>query len=405
MKHPLKIAILASIIILVFSCKNEAEKAVSPSKETKEETSTRFNKMLDTYYLKGLSLNPLNATAAGDHRYNDVFVNFLTDKNIALAKDYYREFKENALQFDDSILSKSEKMSKDILLWECGMNLANHSFKKGQYMPIDQMWSVNLSFGQLASGAGAQPFKTVKDYENWLKRVDGYIDWMNSVEQNMKTGMTKGYVLPKSLIKKVIPQLKAMTTENIDEHLFFAPVKNFPNTFTEEQKKQFTDSYTTMVKGKIVPTYKKLHDFVAGEYLNAGRESSGINSIPRGRDYYKHQIKLYTTTNMTANEIHELGLSEVARIRTEMEKIKDQVGFKGDLKSFFDHVRNKKELMPFTEPQQVIDNFNTIHKTMKPQIEKLFDVKPKTAFEVRRTEAFRENSASAEYKSWFAGWY
>jgi uncharacterized protein (DUF885 family) len=152
-----------------------------------------------------------------------------------------------------------------------------------------------------------------------------------------------------------------------------------------------------MLLEKVIPSFRQMHSFLNNEYLKAGRESSGYGDTPDGEAYYAHQIKLYTTTTMTADEIHQLGLSEVARILGEMEKVKEQVGYKGDLKSFFDHVRNKKELMPFTEPQQVIDNFNEIHERMKPQIEQLFDLKPKTLFEVRRTEAFREASASAEY--------
>ena len=132
-------------------------------------------------------------------------------------------------------------------------------------------------------------------------------------------------------------------------------------------------------------------------YLEAGRDSSGISAIPDGKKYYDFAIKYYTTTTLTADEIHQLGLNEVARILAEMEKVKQQVGFKGDLKAFFDYVRNNKDLMPFNTPEQVIANFNAIHERMKPQIEKLFDMKPKTPFEVRRTEAFREASASAEY--------
>jgi uncharacterized protein (DUF885 family) len=158
-----------------------------------------------------------------------------------------------------------------------------------------------------------------------------------------------------------------------------------------------TKVYTDVINNKIIPAYKELHDFMATEYLNAGRASSGIQGIPDGDAYYAHQIKLYTTTNMTAAEIHEIGLKEVARISAEMEAVKKQVGFNGNLKEFFTEVRNKKELMPFTEPQQVVDNFNAIHKKMMPKVNALFSKQPKTPFEVRRTEAFREASASAEY--------
>lgn len=382
---------LICVALLFTACKNES------TKEEPVSMSAEFNTLLDNYYEDGLKLNPIQATFAGDNRYNDQFPNPLAQETLDRVREHFNKYKTEVAAFDDETLTPSEQMSKAILLWECDINLSGLDFKKPEYMPIDQMWSINLGAGQLASGASAQPFKTVEDYHNWLKRLEGYLDWMASAEANMKEGMTQGYVLPKSLIVKVLPQLEAMTVEDLDSHLFFQPVKNFPEDFSEEDKKQLTEAYTTMVSEHIIPAYKSLHTFMAGDYMESGRESSGIEGIPGGKEYYDYQIKLYTTTNMTANEIHELGLSEVARIRSEMEKVKQEVGFEGDLKAFFDHVRSNPDLMPFTEPQQVIDNFNAIHDRMKPQIEKLFDVKPKTAFEVRRTEAFRENSASAEY--------
>ncbi len=385
-----KIVLLACVIVFA-ACKNET------TQEEPVSMSAEFNTLLDNYYEDGLKLNPVQATFAGDNRYNDQFPNPLAQETIDKLRAHFESYKEQVSAYDDASLTKSEQLSKAILLWECDINLSGFDFKKPDYMPIDQMWSLNLGAGQLASGASAQPFKTVEDYNNWLKRLEGYLDWMASAEANMKEGMTKGYVLPKSLIVKVLPQLKAMTTENLDQHLFFQPVKNFPEDFSEEDKNTLTEAYTAMVSERIIPAYKSLHDFMAGDYMEAGRETSGINAIPGGSDYYDYQIKLYTTTNMTADEIHNLGLAEVARIRSEMEEVKQQVGFEGDLKAFFDHVRSNPDLMPFTDPQQVIDNFNAIHDRMKPQIEKLFDVKPKTPFEVRRTEAFRENSASAEY--------
>jgi len=167
--------------------------------------------------------------------------------------------------------------------------------------------------------------------------------------------------------------------------------------FSEEDKKQLTDKFTTILKEKIVPSYNSLYTFLNTDYLKNGLEESGISAIPQGKAYYQHAIKNYTTTTMTADEIHELGLKEVARILAEMEKVKKEVGFTGDLKSFFEFVRNNKELMPYKEPQQIIANFNEIHNKMKPQLEKLFGNKPKTKFIVKQTEKFREASASAEY--------
>jgi uncharacterized protein (DUF885 family) len=392
----LKNTLLIVMISLAFSaCKNESKE----KKETKTENnvSAAFNKMLDNYYQEGLKLNPLNATFSGDTRYNDSFPNFLSDEYTAELKTYYTNYKEKASKFDDADLSETEKMSKDILLWECNINLETLTFKNSEYFPIDQMWSVNLMMGQLASGSSAQPFKTVEDYNNWLKRLDGYVIWLNAAETRMKEGMAAGYVLPKSLIVKVVPQLKAMTEPVLDQNLFYSPIKNFPENFPEEDKKQLTEAYSKMVSEKIIPAYKSLHDFMAGDYLKAGRTTTGIADTPSGEAYYKHQIKLYTTTEMTADEIHQLGLSEVARISSEMEKVKEQIGFKGDLKAFFNYVRNNKELMPYKEPQQIIDHFYAIYDTMKPKLEVLFDKKPKTAFEVKQTEKFRENSASAEY--------
>ncbi|MCR9264567.1 MAG: DUF885 domain-containing protein [Flavobacteriaceae bacterium] len=372
------------------SCKNEPKNEETPSK------STEFATVLDNYYEDGLKLNPLQATMAGDHRYDDSFPNMLSDVYKGESKAYYEGYKEKLSQFPDESLTESEQMSKAILLWECNINLDEFNFN-ADLTPIDQMWSPNLFVGQLASGSSAQPFNTVEDYENWMKRVDGYLEWLSSTETKMKEGMEKGHVLPKSLIVKVLPQLQSQTGKDLDQHLFYQPIKNMPADFTEEQKASLTKAYEDMITNKVIPAYESLYNFMSTDYLEAGRESSGIQGEPNGDAHYAHQIKKYTTTNMTAAEIHELGLSEVARIRSEMEKIKEQVGFEGDLKAFFDYVRNNKDLMPFTDPQQVIDNFNAIHERMKPQIEKLFDKKPKTPFEVRRTEAFRENSASAEY--------
>jgi uncharacterized protein (DUF885 family) len=387
-----KICALVCLSILFVSCKND----VNINNVEENSSSVAFNTMLDEYYEESLKLNPINATFAGDNRYNNSFPNTLSEEYATKIKAYYTNYLEQLSQYNDDDLSESEQMSKAILKWDCDINLQRLTFRQDLF-PIDQMWTVNLMIGQLASGSSAQPFDTVDDYNNWLQRLNGYLEWMASAESKMKEGIELGYVLPKSLIKKVLPQLEVLTLEDLDQHLFYSPVKNFPETFSKEDKKALTESYTEIIIEKVIPAYKSLHQFMSSDYMEAGRTSSGYDAVPNGQAYYAHQIKTYTTTNMTAAKIHQLGLDEVARILSEMEKIKAEVGYTGDLKSFFNYVRNSKDLMPFTERQQVLDNFNAIHQRMISQLEKLFDVTPKTKFEVRRTEEFREASASAEY--------
>ncbi|MDP2068158.1 MAG: DUF885 domain-containing protein [Lutibacter sp.] len=386
-----KIKILSLMLFLaLLSCKNETAKVATNT------VNKPFNDFLDNYNEETYKLYPINATFEGDNRFNDKLPNYSSDEFLAEAITFYTKVKADLAQFNDADLSESEKLSKAVLAWECDINLEGFKFRQ-ELMPIDQFNSITLTIGQLAGGTSAQPFKTLKDYDNWLKRLDSYVNNLESSEVKMIEGINKGYVLPKSLIIKIIPQFESLGKDDVENHVFYGPVKNIPETFSVEEKKNITAAYTKIIKEKIIPAHKKMANFISKEYLVAGRATSGISDIPNGKEYYNFRIKNFTTITMTADEIHNLGLREVERIRLEMEKVKSQVGFKGDLKAFFDFVRNRKELIPFTEPQQVIDNFNAIHEKMKPQIEKLFNKKPKTPFEVRRTEAFREASASAEY--------
>ena len=381
---------IVAVATLITSCKKE-----EPKKEI--ETNQEFEKLLVDYNEGKLKLNPLNATFAGDNRFNDQFPNFLSDEYALESKDFFTNYKAKLEGFSDDQLTESQQMSKAVLAWDCDMALAQGSFKNDQLLPINQMWTVNLTMGQLASGSSAQPFNTVKDYENWLSRLEKFNTWLQSAKSRMEQGIKEGYVLPKSLINKVIPQFQGLAETPIKEHLFYSPINNFPADFSDEDKKALEKQYSNILEEKLIPSFKALHEFLSSDYLEAGLEVSGIDAVPQGKEYYQHSIKNYTTTNMTADEIHELGLKEVARILSEMEKVKKEVGFEGDLKSFFDFVRNNKELMPYSEPQQIIDNFNAIHEKMKPQLEKLFGNKPKTPFIVKQTEKFREASASAEY--------
>ena len=379
-----KIITLLISILVFFSCNFNNEK------------SLEIAQVFENYYQESLKLYPLQATSQGDLRYNDFLPNDLSDEFRKKEKEFYTFYKSQLNNFPDHTLNENDLLSKKVLLWECDLSLKRLTFNE-QYTPINQMWTLQLTIGQYAAGLSAQPFKTIKDYNNWLKRIDDYLIWLETAEERMRQGIKNEIVLPKSLIKKVIPQLKTILNPDLNQNLFFSPARQFPEEFSEKDKSILIEKYTEMVLNKIIPAYKKLSDFMSDQYLDAGRSSSGISAFEDGLDYYNYSIKLYTTTELTADEIHNIGLKEVAKISSEMEKIKTKVGFNGDLKSFFNHVRELDELIPFNKPQEVIDNFNKIHEKMTPQVNNLFGLQPKTPFEVRRTESFREASASAEY--------
>jgi len=195
----------------------------------------------------------------------------------------------------------------------------------------------------------------------------------------------------------VIPQLTEWIHGTAENHYFYLPANNIPDSVSPDDATSIKNEYASMVSQEVIPAINRLHTFFSTEYLKVSRETSGISVLPRGKEWYQFLIKYHTTTEMTADEIYELGKTEVARLRTEMKKVVFAVGFEGSLQEFFEHVRTKPELMPFKDPSEVIANFDAIHQKMKPQLASLFDRTPKAAFEIRRTESFREASASAEY--------
>ena len=390
--NPKKMKHLLQVLAFAFLFTSCADK----QKEIKETTLPPISEVYDSFYEGSLALNPLFGNFFGINRYFDTLPNNLTDEFRAKEVAHYQSHLDKIQQYDRAQLNTSDQLNYDIIVWYAKNKLgANHNFVK--YLPIDQFNTVNLDIAQLASGSSFQPFANVQDYENWSKRVKEYTIWLDTALANMKEGLTLGYVHPKSIVLKIIPQFEAMAKGPVEEHLFYSPVKNMPATFTEADRLAIETGYQKMIKEDIIPRYQKLADFFKTDYVNAARSTSGIGPLPASSEHYKNQIAYMTSTDLSADSIFNLGKSEVARIRTEMEKVKEEVGFEGSLVEFFNHVRTNKDLMPYTDPQQVLNSFDSIQKRMAPQLEKLFDKKPKTPFMVKRTEAFREKSAAAQY--------
>jgi len=383
MKKPTLVFIAFLISLILVNCK---------SKDKKED----FSALTKNYFDDKNALDPLTATQNGQNEYNDQLQFEMTDSFRKAQLAFFDKYETKLSSIDLKKLTEEEKNSYEIIKWE--VEVGKELLKQPtNLMPIHQFWGTHLTMGQYAGGTSAQPFKTEKDYSNFLKRIDKYSVWIDSAMVYMKRGIEKGIVLPKALTEKVIPQFAEIPTVNIEDNLYYSSIKLMPAIFSDEVKKDLTAKYTAEINEKLIPQFKKMADFLKNEYLPASRSTSGIGSLPFGKELYAVYAKQWTTTDMTPEKIHQLGLEEVARINSEMEKVKTQVGFEGTLMEFFDYVRNKRELKPFKKPEEVIANFERIHSIIKPNVDKLFSLQPKTKFEIRRTEAFREKTASAEY--------
>lgn len=381
-----KLCLFLSVIIFI-SCQktNESNKP-----------NENLDKIVTDYYEKQLELNPISATANGDNRYNDLLTFDFTDAERSKIKVVNESFLEKLQTINPTVLNETDEITFKMLKNELEQNLKGLSFPSN-LIPLNQFYGFHLTFAQLGSGSVLQPFKNIKDYENWEKRMHLGALYLDSTVTYFRKGISAGYVLPKSLIEKIIPQLAAFDVKDIKKSTFYGPLNNFPKSFTEADKKRFTVSYENKIKQEIIPAYRKLTTFMQEEYLPKGRQTSGIKEIPNGAKYYQFLIQAMTTTDKTAEEIHQTGLSEVKRIKSEMEKTKMAVGFQGDLNAFFEFMRTDPKFFPFKTPSEVLAAFETIHQKMKPSLSLMFGKTPKTPFEIRQTEAFRAESASAEY--------
>ena len=390
----LRIPLFALLVLLGASCNNTTTTTTSQQSSTAAK-SDKLAKLLSGYWEQRMQLFPTEATANGDNRYNDRMTITISESFRDSTKRFFQSNLDALKGIDTAGFNTDDRMSYELFRYEMVMSLEGLKFPT-HLMPINQFWAPTLDLALMGSGDGNQPFKTVQDYDNWLKRIAVFPAWTDTAIANMRKGIATGVVLPKALVVKVLPQLKSMLVRP-DSSVFYGPIKKLPASFSAEDKKRFTDSYMAMITGNVIPNYQKLYDFFSKEYLPKARTGSGIADIPQGKEYYSYLIKSWTTTDLTADSVYNLGLSEVTRIEAEMNKVKDEVGFKGDMHSFFEFLNKDKQFMPFKTPKDVLDSFWAIKKTEDPRLKELFNNVPKSPFTIRQTEAFRAASASAEY--------
>jgi uncharacterized protein (DUF885 family) len=351
-----------------------------------------FAKLAEDYYEEFLALNPVAATSIGDNRYNDRYTVGFSDEQraafLALAQKYSAALRAT----NQDALDASHRLSFSILQ----RNLAN-TIEGQRYpshlIPLDQFRNFTAQFAQMGSGTGLHPFKTVKDYDDFLGRIRGFESAVDVAIGNMRRGIDAGVVAPRALMEKALPQIAAHVVSDPKKSLFYGPITNMPAGISAADRERLTAAYEAAIRDRLVPAYKRLHDFIRDEYMPRTRLTSGLSALPNGTEWYDYLVRTSTTTNLSADEIHRIGLGEVDRIHSEMEQVKDGVGFQGDLKAFFAWVGDDPRFQ-FASQEAILSAYREAKTRIDAMTPRLFDVQPKADYEIRPVEPFRERSAA-----------
>ncbi len=356
----------------------------------------RLAVLLDRYWEDTVVLNPILATMIGDDRYDDQLPNFLAPEYRARMKAHLEKYEQALATFDRARLQGQDRLSYDVLKHDLDDGLEALRFPDW-LVPVNQFFSVPNLFALLAAGKSIQPFRTVKDYDAFLGRMAKVPALFDQAIANMREGVRAGVVQPRPVMEEVVPQLDALLVDAPEKSTFWGAVTLMPASVPAAERERLTAAYRARIAEDVLPAYRRLRDFVRDEYLPRCRDTVGWSALPDGRAWYAFRVKEATTTDLAPDEIHEIGLGEVARIRAEMERVKEQVGFQGDLPAFFKSLREDPRFY-YTDPEALLAGYRDLQKRVNEGLPRDFDVFPRADYEVRPVEAFRAKSmAGGEY--------
>jgi uncharacterized protein (DUF885 family) len=353
--------------------------------------------LVEAYWQERLALRPLQATFLGEHRYDAELPNDLGTAHLALQYALEKRYLGKLAAIDEHALAGQDLLSYAVFKRDRALELEGYRYQS-ELLPVNQFGGVPQTFAQLGSGTSAQPFATTRDYENWLKRVDGFGVWVDQAIVNMRRGSARGYVQPRCVVERLLPQFEQLIAAEPAKSLFMKPVAEFPSGVPAADQPRLRAAYLDAVGHKINPAYRRLRDFVRDEYLPRARASVAWTDLPLGQEWYAYRVRVATTTELSPDQIHQLGLAEVQRIGAEMDRVIADLGFTGDRRAFFDSLRADPRFY-FDKEQDLLAAYGALKLRVRARLAELFDLAPKADFEIRAVEPFRAAAqATASYQ-------
>ena len=395
MRRPLPIACL--LVSLLAGCATPSPtEAVATPQAPRPTPSQALAALFRESDEASLRRNPVQALARGDLRYADRLGDTFSDAYYDAEREAARADLASLAAIDREALSGDDRVAYDVFKWQRAMDLKGlegEVFAATMVRPIDHFNGFHTAFAELSSGEGIAPYKTVKDYENGLSRARDFVRLADGAVARMEQGLAAGVVQPKLVMANVLEQLDAMLAEGVEGSSFYRPVANFPAEVPETDRLRLRTAYVQSISTEIRPALTRLRDFVRDRYLPRARESVGLQDMKGGPALYRHLVALSTTTDMTPDEIHRIGLAEVERLHKEMEAVKTQVGFKGTLQQFFEHIRTDPKFKPASR-EALQRGYVAIGRRLDATLPTMFSTIPKTPLEIRPVPALTEKGAA-----------
>jgi len=382
---------LAAALLLLLSACATAPAVVLPRTE-----GEKLRAAVEQWFEEELRLNPVSATYLGDHRYDDQFGNPASLEHERGVSRACEDGLARVRAVDPAGLSAADQVTRETFIHDCTTRLVSLRHP-GRLLPLNQMGNPVLTLAMLGSGEGPQPLEDRQGHEAWLRRAAGVVPWVDSAIAAMREGQAVGITRPRVVLQRVVKQLDGLLEGPLEQSLFLRPLEKVPAGLERER---LATAYRETFGQEVLPAIARLRDFVRDEHLPRARESAGWSALPGGAGWYAAAVAASTTTSeLSPADIHALGLKEVARIRAEMEQVKAQVGFPGDLQAFFAHVRTDPRYF-FDSPEALLAAHRALKQRIDAALPRLFTRFPRADYEVRPVEAFRAASAAGgEYQA------
>lgn len=362
----------------------------APAPVSLQDREKALNDLFHEYWEDRLKHSPEFASSIGDMRYNDQTSDYSVQAvNDRLARE--QNYLLRLAAIDATGFTDQEKTSQELLVREFETDQEAAEFKEWE-MPVDQMGGIYSTYPQLAAQLS---FKTVKDYDNWIARLHALPKAFAQVTENMSIGMEDGRMPVKYLMDKALDQVKVLANQKPEDSPLALPLKKFPASMPAADQERIKTEMLDVITKEDLPAYLRFARFLEVTYVPACRTQLGIDSLPDGKRYYQFLIKRMTTTDLTADQIHQIGLDEVKKDEAEMLAIAQKLGFQ-DLKSFRASLKSNPKMHP-TSAQALLDAFQGYLTAMQAKLPELFGTLPKAKFEVVPVPAYAEKTAAPAY--------